>query len=502
MITSFNEKLIAYLVLISGLSVSTVAVYYSVVGLTAIFAASFAPIIIMGIALEISKLVATVWLKQNWSTSPKFVRYYLTGAVVVLMLITSMGIFGFLSKAHIEQTANSQENQAQIQRINSEIERRQSVVQKSEQQIRNLESSGTGQNAQIQNQIDREQSRIDLAIKRIEPQIKEQTDIIDSQLKIYRDQIESIDKNLARLQTNLDKNDIVNVQSQIGVEADGRIGPRTTAAIKSYRDQLTEQKRSLTVQLEQINNNPAVKNARQEIQRIRADVDKQISDSNLLITRLRSQLGQKQDQNIEQLILDQRSQIKQTEQELESLIDQKYKFESEVRKLEAEVGPIKYIAQFVYGQDADKNLLEKAVTWIIILLVLVFDPLAIVLLLASQISFDNMRERKSAYPRDNGPLTDDQLNQVTQTVTESIENNNVEIKSDILETKIENIPQEPVTIKSEPEMVEKPPVPVFQKQESKNIKIKVFKRIDNTATVITPETYQSISKDRSQEGNK
>jgi len=163
MINLFNERLMAYLVLICGLSVSTVAVYYSVVGLTAIFAAAFIPVIIMGTVLEISKLVATVWLKQYWSIAPKLIKYYLIIAILLLMAITSMGIFGFLSRAHIDQTTGSQENQAQIQRLQSEISRQEQLIQRSETRIQQIESGNVGQDAQIQRQINVEQERIDLA---------------------------------------------------------------------------------------------------------------------------------------------------------------------------------------------------------------------------------------------------------------------------------------------------------------------------------------------------
>ena len=99
-----SDRAIAYITLLSGLTISAVAIYYSVAGLTAIFAAAVMPIIVMGIALEISKLAATVWLKQNWSRAPNFIRGYLLAAIAILMIITSMGIFGFLSKAHSDQS--------------------------------------------------------------------------------------------------------------------------------------------------------------------------------------------------------------------------------------------------------------------------------------------------------------------------------------------------------------------------------------------------------------
>jgi hypothetical protein len=89
--------ILAWLLLLTGLIISAVAIYYSVVGLTAIFSAAVIPIIIMGSALEIGKLVCASWLKENWERAPRFMKYYMISAVMVLMLITSMGIFGFLS---------------------------------------------------------------------------------------------------------------------------------------------------------------------------------------------------------------------------------------------------------------------------------------------------------------------------------------------------------------------------------------------------------------------
>jgi hypothetical protein len=96
--------ILAWLLLLTGLIISAVAIYYSVVGLTAIFSAAAIPIIIMGSALEVGKLVCASWLKANWERAPRFMKYYMISAVMVLMLITSMGIFGFLSKAHSDQS--------------------------------------------------------------------------------------------------------------------------------------------------------------------------------------------------------------------------------------------------------------------------------------------------------------------------------------------------------------------------------------------------------------
>jgi len=115
------DKSIAWLALISGLSISAVAVYYSVAGLISIFAAAAIPIAVMGIVLELSKLVATVWLKQNWFIAPRLIKSYLLIAVAILMLITSMGIFGYLSKAHLDQAVPTGDVAAQVALIDEKI---------------------------------------------------------------------------------------------------------------------------------------------------------------------------------------------------------------------------------------------------------------------------------------------------------------------------------------------------------------------------------------------
>ena len=106
--------ILAWLLLLTGLIISAVAIYYSVVGLTAIFSAAVIPIIIMGSALEIGKLVCASWLKANWEKAPAYMKYYMISAVAILMLITSMGIFGFLSKAHNDQNLVSGDVQSKI----------------------------------------------------------------------------------------------------------------------------------------------------------------------------------------------------------------------------------------------------------------------------------------------------------------------------------------------------------------------------------------------------
>ena len=174
--------ILGILVLLSALSISAVAIYYSIAGLVAIFAAAAVPIMIMGTALEIGKLVTAVWLHKYWQQCVWWLKTYLSVAVVVLMFITSMGIFGYLSKAHIEQTSASQESIEKIEQIKTEILRYTNIVERAEQKITDLENAGSNKNENIQLQIDREQERIDTAYDRINPLVKEQQRIIQLSL--------------------------------------------------------------------------------------------------------------------------------------------------------------------------------------------------------------------------------------------------------------------------------------------------------------------------------
>jgi hypothetical protein len=479
---------LAILTMITALCISAVAIYYSVAGLVAIFAAAAIPIMIMGGVLEVGKLVTAVWLHRYWKQAAWWLKSYLAIAVVVLMFITSMGIFGFLSKAHIEQTSAGEESVAQVTQIENEITRLNSIIARADDKIKALETSGTGADANIQSQIDKEQDRIDKAYDRIKPAIEQQNKIITdargtdaNRTKPYEDQLTSITAEILRLETsakeyetkieNLDSNssgvepllaqiaaleeEIIRVTNQlqskeqgqvragqaiIGVTSDGLFGGNTRTALAKWvqgqRDRITQiqgevaqvrKDATSTVDAERVRladvvkdirtvqipalkerelvmlgkidevrqtESPVIQTARDEIQRLRESAEDQVVNSQALIERLRSQLAQtdKADE-IDAAVDEQLLKIKTSEAELDALVEQKYSLQAEYRKLEAEVGPIKYIAEFVYGEQADNTMLEDAVRWVIIIIIFVFDPLAVLLLIASQYTFEFRRKQ-------------------------------------------------------------------------------------------------------------
>lgn len=374
---------LTYLVLVVALALSAVAAFYSIIGLTVIFAAATVPVIIMGSILEVAKLVVTVWLHEYWQQVKLSMKLYLVPAVLILMFITSMGIFGFLSRAHIEQTAAGVESQAQVERVSKEITRQTAIADRAQIRFQQLQTTGLGADTNVQNQIDTEQARINSAYQRIQPAIDEQNAIIANQTRLYTEQIDRIDRDLAMLQSYIDTGEVAKAQSMIGSRADGRWGPATAAAMRTWQDAQNQQRQSLTQQLKDLDaSNATVRSARQEIQRVRQQVDEQIAQSNQLINRLRQQVGQASTADVETALQEQQQIIRLANQEIDQLTQQRYQFEIKFRKLEAEVGPIKYIAEFVYGDQADKDMLEKSVRWVIVIIVAVFDPLAVMMLLA------------------------------------------------------------------------------------------------------------------------
>tara|TARA_B110000444_G_scaffold165322_1_gene154485 strand:+ start:2204 stop:3682 length:1479 start_codon:yes stop_codon:yes gene_type:complete len=385
-------KLFGYWTVLVALSISAVAAYYSIVGLVAIFASAVIPIIIMGSVLEVGKLTSAVWLHMNWKSAPFLIKTYLTIAVVMLMFITSMGIFGFLSKAHIEQTSAASENVAQIERIEESIVRNKLIITKSENKIIKLESVDVSLDEGIQNKIRIEQERIENAYTGVQPSIDEQNAIIVAEAESkanaiapFETELASIIKKLALMDEYSVNGEIEKMQGLLGVRQDGILGWNTREALKKFKEDNTKAKGIAGYQLNKVReefDNSVIKDARAEIKRIRMLAEQQIADSNALITRLRSQLGQGQQQDNTVLIDTQRNLITDSENKLEGLYTSKYTLQGESRKLEAEVGPVKYIAELIYGQEPDRNVLEETVRYVILILVFVFDPLAVVLVLA------------------------------------------------------------------------------------------------------------------------
>tara|TARA_B100001057_G_scaffold207097_1_gene207810 strand:- start:5253 stop:7025 length:1773 start_codon:yes stop_codon:yes gene_type:complete len=380
-----------YWTILVALAISVVAAYYSIVGLVAIFSAAMIPIIIMGSVLEIGKLTSAVWLHLNWRQAPILIKTYLSVAVLLLMFITSMGIFGFLSKAHIQQTSLATENVAQLEIIEDSIIRIKNDIVRFESKIDEYENKDDKVDTTIQDKIAVEQERINTAYDGVNPAIEELNQRIEKQLADrektidpYTRELDKIQSDLALIDQYIADEEIKKLQGMIGARQDGRYGSRTAKAVKVYRETLNARKDEI---LKIINNiktqeDPVITDARNEIKRLRALAEQQIADSNELITRLRSQLGQGQVEDSTEEIIALRDNIKNANNELSEIYNKKFALEGESRALEAEVGPVKYIAELIYGKETTRSMLDSAVRFVMIILVIVFDPLAIVLVIS------------------------------------------------------------------------------------------------------------------------
>ena len=259
-----------YLILFISVIISAIAAYYSVVGLTAIFAAAVVPVMIMGGALEAGKIVATVWLHNNWRRAGYAFKMYLVPAIVFLMLLTSMGIFGFLSKAHGDQSLVSGDAMARVA-------------------------------------------------------------IYDEKIKISKDNIDANRKALKQMDEAVDQ--------VMGRSSDEKGADKAVAVRRSQ-------------------------------QKERARLQAEIQAEQKTITTLGEEVAP---------------------------------LRAEFRKVEAEVGPVKYIAALIYGDEASKNMLEAAVRWVIILIVIVFDPLALTLILAANKQLEWAREGRGGWVHEQEP---------------------------------------------------------------------------------------------------
>ena len=360
---------------LSALTISAVAIYYSVAGLAAIFAAAVIPIIIMGVSLEVGKLVTAVWLHRNWSRAVWWLKTYLAIAVVVLMFITSMGIFGYLSKAHIEQTSMSQEQVALITSLDDKLARSEAKIDRWTNEMDRLLG---GEDIRVDNLIDREQVELD----KINALIKAEKDDIrkdfDKQIELQNKRIEQArERKEADIQAAKDR-----------FEGSFGGGAKFDKAVEEAK--ANELSVASSAQREIRNINSQLNDALAKVDTKYADDIKAIQER---IQDLRSQANAKTE-DLDARINELEGFIDKEQTNVDQVREEKFTYEKTYRQLEAEVGPIKYIAEFIYGEQADQNLLEAAVRWVIIIIIFVFDPLAVLLLIASQYTFNWRREEK------------------------------------------------------------------------------------------------------------
>ena len=257
---------LALIVLGVALAISGVAAFYSIVGLMAIFSASALSIAVMGSVLEVGKLATASWLYQNWKKVPRFLKYYLTGAVVILMFITSMGIFGYLSKSHIDAGTGTSELYVKLERLESNIESERKSISRAEGQL----------------------EKLDFALERYI-------------------ELNAVSKGLRKRDEQ-----------------------------KPERDALSQT-------------------------------------------------------------------VNESQDKIDIYLDERAEIQLKIKSFEVEVGPLKYISALLFGENESVNYLDKAVRYVIILLIFVFDPLAVLMLIAANMSLKEEKNKRKRQERKNQP---------------------------------------------------------------------------------------------------
>ena len=258
--------ILALIVLGVALAISGVAAFYSIVGLMAIFSASALSIAVMGSVLEVGKLATASWVYQNWKKVPRFLKYYLTGAVVILMFITSMGIFGYLSKSHIDAGTGTSELYVKLERLESNIESERKSISRAEGQL----------------------EKLDFALERYI-------------------ELNAVSKGLRKRDEQ-----------------------------KPERDALSQT-------------------------------------------------------------------VNESQDKIDIYLDERAEIQLKIKSFEVEVGPLKYISALLFGENESVNYLDKAVRYVIILLIFVFDPLAVLMLIAANMSLKEEKNKRKRRERKNQP---------------------------------------------------------------------------------------------------
>ncbi len=364
--------------LFSALAVSGVAAYFSIVGLMAIFNGLPYSILAMGIVLEIAKLITASWIYQYWSRVKFLMKTYMVLAVVILSIITSVVIFGFLSKAHIEQSGLAGNAGAEVTRIEQLIEREQGKIQVAEERIERIEAGGT---LDITESIRQQEEIRDTAWDRVQGDITYAENQIESIRANLNTDIDQKEQELAEL-------DAI-VESYTSQGTTGNLINRTDNVAKGIevRESQRVDREAIADEIDELRSyaETQIASYRNQIAEYRADTQTTIDNANAEINRLRDNETSSQDDKDEQIDNIQLK-IDESYNKIDEYNVTLFDKRSIVRELEQEVGPIKYVAQLIYGDDS-ANSIDSAVLILIMMLIFVFDPLAIVLVIAANLSF-------------------------------------------------------------------------------------------------------------------
>jgi len=352
--------LLPYLILASALSISGVAIYFSIAGLTTIFPGAFWPIVIMGTSLEVGKLVCASWLHHNWREAPRMLKFYLTTAVIVLIFITSMGIFGFLSKSHIEQQRDVNQANSSITQLTNKINNENNYIIRQEELIKKSEKAGESTIERTDFNIELEQKKI----KNLEDSLSKSISYDQEELSRISDRVGVLDAEMTALQ-----------------ETSGGLFSNKKSKISALQEAQKAERAQLALQQS----------------KAEATIAKNRSDTSAQIAAIRQRLVDFQDKGATTPTVDPKAaeyeqNIRDAYERIDEWETERFTVEATIAEMEVEVGPIKYIAALVEDMGIASVALAEAVRIVILILVFVFDPLAVVMLLAANMNFRNSKQ--------------------------------------------------------------------------------------------------------------
>ena len=423
------------LTLLSALSISGVAIFYSVIGLATIFPGAFWPVVIMGSVLEIGKLITASWVYRNWKFTPVLLKTYLTIAVVILSLITSMGIFGFLSKAHLEQNLAEDTVTQRIEIINDKIESEETYIKRQTLIIERAEKNLTVVVNNNSGAIDIEKDNI----KAVEDKFKTLLAVETNTIKNLSDRLTVLDKDVSDVLT-----------SNKSFFNEEKAAAELKASQKAERDQINKGINDAQDRINQLKEDYAIDTAviQKRIEKLRSsDVDDksgveakiEIAEANIL----------KAQNNIDDLIIDREP------------------LQAKMIKLEAEVGPVKYIAALAVDWGiTDKVDTSEAVRWIILIIIFVFDPLAVLLLIAANQSLVKRFPVKAPKPQEIVDLEKPDEEDVTLKWNEMMQKTDTQQKMDNATEQLKDWKEKLDAFNSKIEKPEEKPVEIIQQDDT------------------------------------
>lgn len=364
--------LLPYLLLGSALSISGVAIYFSIAGLVTIFPGAFWSIVIMGTVLEVGKLVCASWLHHNWKEAPRMLKLYLSVAVCVLIGITSMGIFGFLSKSHIEQQRDVLQSSSSIEQVETQIKNEESYVLRQKDFIaksEKKEESITG--------------RADFNIELEQKKIADLRSALESSIKYDEQELNRLNGSVSKLDAEV----VLLRASKGGIFSNKDKRVKELVSSQEPQRELFKNKLNAVegrIQSSRAKHEEAISTVRNRIEAFQA---------NAAISEVEDPKSERYEEN-----------IRSAHGRIVEFQAQKFQHESDLANLEVEVGPIKYIAALIEDMGVENIMLAEAVRAVILILVFVFDPLAVVMLLAANMNFK--QSRRAPYEKLSGQILD------------------------------------------------------------------------------------------------